>query len=619
MPSSPDDVSETYVVFGAQGRCARRGARRGSSVHMAEAQIAALTAQVEKEKNTAKENLQKAIKASREKKVVETELQQVKAQLLQAQQAAGAEGAAALTTEVNTLRVALQEAQGKLEEQATKIEELEAELEEAQETAESWQDEAEASASQLTAARQQLAANAAGAVPLGGNSLVVEEELRSLRAQLAQAAALRQMEAAEREGLMATNARLLREKSELEEEVAYITEELENAGGGNGERTAAVPAPAPPPSIATMLPAMPAMMPAGLPLGMGGGMMGMAGGMMGGGDLEALLGMGGMGMPASMPAPSMGGGIDVSIIDAGFGSAAPAPVASASLPDASGDAGGDSSAAGGKKKKRTVTRPGFARDAEVPAPTPAAAAPAAPPQPPPPPPPPPAPPQPAPPVPTTAPTPTPMSTPTPTPEQGSGAAGAAAVGAGGTPTSCSGSGSGSGAKDTKKSGGFFGRSSASKKVEPPPPAAPAKPPPPPIDPAQKEAVNAESRRLGQRVHQLFGEGKYPQALDIAEQQMRLLKESFGDGHHEYATAMNNVATLHQALGHYSQAEPLLLEASKIQERTLGCDHPHTVASLSNLATVYEAMGEKERAASMQALVKMHKLSWEKKQSNPKKR
>jgi hypothetical protein len=45
---------------------------------MAEAQIAALTAQVEKEKNTAKENLQKAIKASREKKVVETELQQVK-------------------------------------------------------------------------------------------------------------------------------------------------------------------------------------------------------------------------------------------------------------------------------------------------------------------------------------------------------------------------------------------------------------------------------------------------------------------------------------------------------------------------------------------------------------
>ena len=77
------------LVRGAWAR-ARRGTPHRSSIDMAEAQIAALTAQVEKEKNTAKENLQKAIKASREKKVVETELQQVKAQLLQAQQAAGA-------------------------------------------------------------------------------------------------------------------------------------------------------------------------------------------------------------------------------------------------------------------------------------------------------------------------------------------------------------------------------------------------------------------------------------------------------------------------------------------------------------------------------------------------
>ena len=63
----------------------------------------------------------------------------------------------------------------------------------------------------------------------------------------------------------------------------------------------------------------------------------------------------------------------------------------------------------------------------------------------------------------------------------------------------------------------------------------------------------------------------------------------------YATAMNNVATLYQAIGRYTQAEPLLLEASKIQQRTLGDDHPHTVASLSNLATVYQAMGEEARA------------------------
>ena len=115
------------------------------------------------------------------------------------------------------------------------------------------------------------------------------------------------------------------------------------------------------------------------------------------------------------------------------------------------------------------------------------------------------------------------------------------------------------------------------------------------------------------MHTLFGAGQYNDALDVAEQQMRLLKESYGPGHHEYATAMNNVATLYQALGRYTQAEPLLNEASQIQARTLGNDHPHTVASLSNLATVYQAMGQGERAEGMQQLVKQMKITWEAKQ------
>ena len=132
-------------------------------------------------------------------------------------------------------------------------------------------------------------------------------------------------------------------------------------------------------------------------------------------------------------------------------------------------------------------------------------------------------------------------------------------------------------------------------------------------------VTMESKRLGQRVHALFGAGSYNEALDVAEQQMRLLKESYGEGHHEYATAMNNVATLYQALGRYTQAEPLLLEASKIQQRTLGNDHPHTVASLSNLATVYQAMGNTDAAAAMQLLVKQMKVTWEQKQKQAQKR
>ena len=166
--------------------------------------------------------------------------------------------------------------------------------------------------------------------------------------------------------------------------------------------------------------------------------------------------------------------------------------------------------------------------------------------------------------------------------------------------------------------------------------------PPHVSAQQKELVNLESKRLGQRVHQLFNGGKYHEALGVAEEQMKLLRETYGahrdasrtrgaashtraqphrsrtppsagTQHHEHATAMNNVATLYQACGRYAEAEPLLMEASKVQQRTLGHDHPHTVASLSNLATVYEAMGQKERAAAMHSLVQQHKKSWELKQ------
>ena len=144
------------------------------------------------------------------------------------------------------------------------------------------------------------------------------------------------------------------------------------------------------------------------------------------------------------------------------------------------------------------------------------------------------------------------------------------------------------------------------------------------------------------MHRLFNSGRYADALSVAEQQLRLLGESYGHSHqqgasrlsgtrprrvrgptrhnhHEYATAMNNVATLYQALGRYGEAEPLLEQASKIQQRTLGNDHPHTVASLSNLATVYQAMGNGDAAAAMQLLVKQMKATWEQKQKQAQKR
>jgi hypothetical protein len=47
-----------------------------------------------------------------------------------------------------------------------------------------------------------------------------------------------------------------------------------------------------------------------------------------------------------------------------------------------------------------------------------------------------------------------------------------------------------------------------------------------MDPAQREAIAMESKRLGSEVHRLFNGGKYADALSVAEQQLRLLGGAF---------------------------------------------------------------------------------------------
>ena len=41
-------------------------------------------------------------------------------------------------------------------------------------------------------------------------------------------------------------------------------------------------------------------------------------------------------------------------------------------------------------------------------------------------------------------------------------------------------------------------------------------------------MTLESKRLGARVHELFNGGKYNEALTVAEQQRKLLRDAYGE-------------------------------------------------------------------------------------------
>ncbi|MCC7334772.1 MAG: CHAT domain-containing protein, partial [Pirellulaceae bacterium] len=75
----------------------------------------------------------------------------------------------------------------------------------------------------------------------------------------------------------------------------------------------------------------------------------------------------------------------------------------------------------------------------------------------------------------------------------------------------------------------------------------------------------------------------------------ICEKVLGKEHPNYATSLNNLATLYQSMGDTARAEPLYLEAKAICEKVLGKEHPNYATSLNNLATLYQSMGDTARA------------------------
>ncbi|GCA91701.1 putative O-linked N-acetylglucosamine transferase, SPINDLY family [Microcystis aeruginosa 11-30S32] len=80
---------------------------------------------------------------------------------------------------------------------------------------------------------------------------------------------------------------------------------------------------------------------------------------------------------------------------------------------------------------------------------------------------------------------------------------------------------------------------------------------------------AEAERLTQQVIQLYQQGKYNEAIPLAEQALAIIKQQLGDNHPLTAQSLNNLAGLYRVQGRYSEAEPLYKEALAIRKQQLG--------------------------------------------------
>ena len=109
-------------------------------------------------------------------------------------------------------------------------------------------------------------------------------------------------------------------------------------------------------------------------------------------------------------------------------------------------------------------------------------------------------------------------------------------------------------------------------------------------PALKEALE-----LNQQAVQLYKQGKYREAIAIAQRSLAIYEKVLGAEHPNVATSLNNLAALYKSQGNYQAAEPLYKRSLAIREKTLEAEHLDVSQSLNNLAESYREQGNYQAA------------------------
>ncbi|HWA97854.1 MAG TPA: CHAT domain-containing tetratricopeptide repeat protein [Pirellulales bacterium] len=127
-----------------------------------------------------------------------------------------------------------------------------------------------------------------------------------------------------------------------------------------------------------------------------------------------------------------------------------------------------------------------------------------------------------------------------------------------------------------------------------PPSPPALSAPSPASDDEAKAI-AEVAELSRQIGNLYRDGKYAEAIPLAQRVVDLQRKFLGPSNPYYATALNNLANLYKNAGRYTEAEPLFEQAIAVYRQTIGTDAPDFAMGLNNLAGLYEVTGRGTQA------------------------
>ena len=111
-----------------------------------------------------------------------------------------------------------------------------------------------------------------------------------------------------------------------------------------------------------------------------------------------------------------------------------------------------------------------------------------------------------------------------------------------------------------------------------------------------EKVEQEILPLHQEASRLREQGRFKEAIPLAEKQLEILRKAGVDEQNpQYATSLSNLGDLYRLAGNYGKAEPLLKRALKIYGLAVGKEHLYFAGTLDSLAALYHQKGDYARA------------------------
>jgi CHAT domain-containing protein/Tfp pilus assembly protein PilF len=116
---------------------------------------------------------------------------------------------------------------------------------------------------------------------------------------------------------------------------------------------------------------------------------------------------------------------------------------------------------------------------------------------------------------------------------------------------------------------------------------------------------AEADGLRAQVVRLHGEGRYREAIPLAQRDLAIREKTFGPAHPNLTASLLNLAELYSQVAAYPQAAPLYRRALDIQARILGPEHQDTVFTMNQLGALYLDLGEYANAEPLLQRVVQH--------------